>query len=539
MRVTFVHPAGYNFKLGKRDVTQLVNRMAPTGILQLAAVLEAQGHTTSIHDCLGPFAPNNLSSNVDSILRTRPDIVAFSATTSAFLDGYDMAVEIKHRRPDLRIIFGGSHVSSAGSPLLSSFPEIDYLCIGEGEGCMSDLAAGHSPESIPNLALRRGESVIANPRRPRVANLDDLPFPAYGKLAGFPHKYHLPLFSFVKRCGATLVTSRGCPYACSFCDRTVFRQQYRCNSPEYVWEHMRYLREHFQVRHVNFYDDLFTANPHRILALCALLLKKPLGMDFNCAIRADHCDPELLRSLKQAGCVQVSVGVESGDPHLLSLHKAGVTPDAIRNTVHTARGIGLRVKGLFIFGLPGETPQSVQATSDFIESTPFDEINISKFSPFFGAPAWDECASGKSGTLQQDWRFMNCLHFTFLPAAFQSFNEMEFLYNECISRFYQGKHYQRLLWRRLWEHRWSLWHVLSHLPAFLYAWSQFKPRRKLRSQTHEWPALHPAQPSLTIWPSGTPKITPRAVTQVTFSIDIPKGPAKTPLVCSQSVSSPR
>ena len=87
----------------------------------------------------------------------------------------------------------------------------------------------------------------------------------------------------------------------------------------------------------------------------------------------------------------------------------------MRETVKRVHSAGLRAKGLFIFGLPGETPDTVRTTSDFINALELDELNISKFSPFFGAPIWDECLAGASGTFHQDWRLMNCLHFTFLP----------------------------------------------------------------------------------------------------------------------------
>ena len=405
-----------------------------------------------------------------------------------------MAVIIKERRPAVSIIFGGVHASAVGAPLLSHFPAIDYLCIGEGEGLMEDLADGKCPQEIPNLAYRDGDRIISNPRRPRVAQLDDLPFPAYDQLSGFPTEYHLLVFSFAKRYGATMITSRGCTYACSYCDRTVFERQYAYNSPEYVHAHKRHLRDHFGVRHITFYDDLFTANRRRVLGLCELLCQRPLAMNFNCAIRVGHTDDEVLSSLKRAGCFQVSVGIESAAPELLSRHKCGVSLEAVRDTIQRVRAVGLRVKGLFIFGLPGETPATVRATSDFIDSSAFDEINISKFSPFHGAPLWEECVTGKEGSFHNDWRLLNCLHFTYVPKAFHSRQEMDYLYNQCIDRFYRGAHFQQLFVQRLWQHRWSLWHVLRHVIPFIGAWKQFKPRMRQQESSDDWPLIHPCQP---------------------------------------------
>ena len=494
MRVTLVHPAGFNFVPGQPDYSVLANRMAPIGILSLAAWLEKHGHPTAVHDCLGPRAPASLEANAAIILGTSPELVGFSATTSGFLDAVDIAACLKAKRPNVRIVFGNVHASSLGAVLLEHFPEIDYLCIGEGEGPLLDLAGGKPPDEIPNLAFRDGHRVVHNPRRPRLAELDELPFPAYEKLAGFPQGYHLPLFSCRRRWGATMITSRGCPYSCSFCDRTVFEHLYKFNSARYIYEQMRWLRDRFGIRHINFYDDLFTAQERRVNELCELLISQPLGMEFNCAIRTGHTSEEMLRLLKRAGALMVALGIESADPVMIRRHKAGVTLEAVRETVDRIHAAGLRAKGLFIFGLPGETPETLKATSDFILSLDLDDMNMTKFSPFYGAPVWEECASGRSGEFHEDWRLMNCLNFVLRPAGFASRGEMDALYNWHVRRFYDSNAYRRRFARRLWEHRWSLWHLVKNLPRVAGAARYFSAKRVQQSTVlREFP-LHPRQP---------------------------------------------
>jgi magnesium-protoporphyrin IX monomethyl ester (oxidative) cyclase len=417
--------------------------------------------------------------------------VGFSATTSGFMDAADMALLIKRQRPEVRILFGNVHVSSLGAPLLEHFPEIDYLCIGEGEGAMLELAEGHDPAGIANLVHRHGGRIVANPRRDRIRDLDELPFPAYEKLAGFPGGYHLPLFAYERRHGATMITSRGCPYTCSFCDRTVFERLYKVNSAPYVYAHMKHLRDRFGIRHINFYDDLFTAQKKRVHELCELLIAKPLGMHFNCAIRTGHTSPEMLRLLKRAGALMVSMGIESADPGMMARHKAGVSLDAVRRTVADIHAAGLRAKGLFIFGLPGETPETVRATSDFILSLDLDEMNMTKFSPLHGAPLWDECARGD---FQEDWRLMNCLNFVYKPEGFESREQMDALYNWHVRRYYDSKGYRRRFARRLWQHRWSLWHVVKNLPTIVRAARYFSANRaQLERLGRDFPP-HPRQP---------------------------------------------
>ena len=495
MRVTLVHPAGFNFVPGQPDFAVLANRMPPIGIMQLASWLEKHGHPTQLHDCLGPYAPPDIASNVDLILATEPDLVGFSATTSGFMDAFAIAARLKQQRPTLKIIFGAVHVSSIGAPILDRFPEIDYLCIGEGEGCLLDLANERPLREIDNLVFRdRDGRIVCNPRRPRIFNLDELPFPAYEKLVGFPAAYHLPLFAYEKRHGATMITSRGCPYTCSFCDRTVFERLYKTNSARYTYEHMRYLRDRFGVYHINFYDDLFTAHKKRVTDLCEMLIAEPLGMQFNCAIRTGHTSDEMLAMLKRAGALMVSMGIESADPAMMARHKAGVTLDEVRQTVRQIHAAGLRAKGLFIFGLPGETPETLRRTSDFILSLDLDEMNMTKFSPMYGAPIWDECVSGESGDFIEDWRLMNCLNFVYKPAGFASREEMDALYNWHVKRFYDSPGYRRRFVKRLWQHRWSLWHVLKHLPETIAAARYFSANKQQLERAKAEFVREPRQP---------------------------------------------
>ena len=523
MRVTLVHPAGFNFVPGQPDFTVLANRMAPIGLLQLAAWLEQHGHPTAVHDCMGPQAPAGIAANVALILATTPDLVGFSATTSGFMDTAELAAEIRRRRPGIRLVVGNVHATSIGAPLLQHFPEIDALCLGEGEGAMLDLAEGRAWKDIPNLVFRDGDTIRANPRRSRIQDLDSLPFPAYEKLAGFPRGYHLPLFSYEKRWGATMITSRGCPYTCSFCDRTIFERLHKYNSAAYIHEHMRHLRDRFGVRHINIYDDLFTAHKQRVDDLCRLLTDRPLGMSFNCAIRTGHTSTEMLRNLKRAGALMVSLGIESADPAMMRRHKAGVTLDAVRDTVAKIHDAGLRAKGLFIFGLPGETPATLRATSDFVLSLDLDDMNMTKFSPMYGAPIWDECTSGRSGEFHEDWRLMNCLNFVFKPTGFESREEMDALYNWHVKRFYDSRGYHRRFARHLWAHRWSLWHILKNLPRTVQAARYFNANKaQLDAARRDFP-LHPRQPR-NLPPSLSPELRADAVAAMAPIAPIPAAP---------------
>jgi anaerobic magnesium-protoporphyrin IX monomethyl ester cyclase len=474
MRVALVHPAGSNWMPGQRDVTTAANRMAPLGLLSMASYLGARGHEVLVHDCLGPGAAQGPEQNARRILALEPDLVGFSTTTSAFHDADDMAIAVKAARPDARIVFGGVHVSAVGGQLLRRFPSIDFLCIGEGEQTLAELADGRAPAEIDGLVFRDGEEIRTNTPRANIDDLDALPLPAYEKLRGFPRGYHLPPFSTIDVPGATMVTSRGCTYQCTYCDRSVFKRGFRSNTAEYIYEHMRVLARRFGVRHVNVYDDLFTTNRRRITELCERLAREPLGLRFNCAVHAGHADDELLAMLKAAGCLMISVGMESGDPALLERHKSSVTLEQLRETVARIQARGLRAKGLFMIGLPGETPDTFRRTSDFIVSLGLDDMNLSKFTPFAGAP----CFAGirDEGEFDEDWRRMNCLNTVFVPKGFSSRDEVDAMYNAHVKRFYSDPEWRRKFRARLWEHRHTLLRFFRHMPSFLAAKREFEKR---------------------------------------------------------------
>jgi magnesium-protoporphyrin IX monomethyl ester (oxidative) cyclase len=474
MRIALVHPAGSNWVPGKKDITPTANRMAPLGLVSIAAYLEEKGHTVFVHDCLGPRAPAGVDASVKQILAHGPELVGISATTSGFLDGYDIVSAIKAADPQIKNIFGGVHISAMGAVLLEKFENIDFLCMGEGEVTLRQLAEGEETAEIDGLVWRDNGRPVSNSQRSHISDLDTLPFPAYEKLGGFPKGYNLPLFSYIYSPGATMVTSRGCPYQCSYCDRSVFKRGYRYNSAAYIYEHMQYLRRRFGVRHINIYDDLFTANRRRITELCELLTAKPLGMQFNCAVRTGHADDELLNMLKGAGCLMVSVGIETGDTDLMEAHKPGVHLEQVRDTVKRIQAAGLRAKGLFMMGLPGETETSIRKTSDFVMSLGLDDMNMSKFTPFHGAPVWSTIT--KEGRLEEDWRKMNCLNFVFVPKEIDSKETLDQLYNWHVKRYYTAPAWRRKFRDRIWQHRRSLWHFVKHLPTFMAAKRNFEPR---------------------------------------------------------------
>ncbi len=450
--IVFIHPQGRNWFAGARtDLTRAANIMPPLGIMSLAAYLEKNGLRSEIIDCYAE--PMKDEEVADRVGRLAPPFAGFTVTTSSFRQATRMAGMIKKRLPSTRIVFGGAHVSAMPEDSLRGIEQIDFGVAGEGEETLLALMNSSSDAeraSIPGLVWRCSSgNPVFNGRRPQTLDLDGLPFPAYEKLRDFPARYRLPLFNYPRGPGTTMISARGCPYKCTFCDRSVFGSSFRFNSAEYIFEHVRFLRRRFGIRHVNFYDDLFTLRRERVLRLTDLLTAWGPKITFNCSAQVSHIDAELVSRLKRAGCWMISLGLETGDPGLLKEHKRGAaTIEKGEEALRIVKAAGLRAKGLFICGLPGETEETFLRTADFIRRNPIDDINMTKFTPFPGSPLYRDLA--QRGIFEEDWEAMNCTNFTFVPRGLTR-EKLEALYRDFNRRYYSRPsvmwNYVSMLWK--------------------------------------------------------------------------------------------
>ncbi|MDP2874640.1 MAG: radical SAM protein, partial [Holophaga sp.] len=356
----------------------MANIMPPLGLASMAAYLEQRAMRADIIDCYA--IPDSDQAILNYLRSEKPAFIGFSCTTSSFLDGIRIAKLAREVLPDIQTVFGGPHVSALKEKLFADYSAMDYSVVGEGEMTLHNLMlnGGEAPAEVKGIIYRdrqTGEARFTGYPE-KGLELDDLPFPAYEKLAGFPNSYMLPIFNYPKVPNASCISSRGCPYACSYCDRSVFRRSFRFNSAEYLYAHLRHLHEKFGVRHINFYDDQFTFNKKRVEEFTDLILQNPLGMTFNCAVRAEHIDAPLLTRMKKAGCWMMSLGIESGDEELLAQHRQNADLDHLATKIRMIKDAGIRTKGLLMMGLPGENEESIRRSMAYVFSLPIDDFNL-------------------------------------------------------------------------------------------------------------------------------------------------------------------
>ena len=259
------------------------------------------------------------------------------------------------------------------------------------------LAAGKSEwQGILGLGYKTaGGDIHINPEAPLIPDLDDLPYPAR-------HLFDLesyPLFDPSGQRMITVLSSRGCPYNCSFCFKGIVGRTYRHRSPDNVIGELVQCIERYGVRSFYFIDDLFTIDVKRLDAFCDRVLEVGLDVRWQCLARVDRVTLPILKKMYRAGCREVHYGIESGNPDVLKATAKHVNLDQVRQAVGWTEEAGIRGKGYFILGLPGDSDQTMEDTIAFAESLPLDEAMFSIATPFPGTRLWEELVRKRPETV--------------------------------------------------------------------------------------------------------------------------------------------
>ena len=384
------------------------------GVLVLAAVARARGYRVQLVDA------KQQGASIDDVSRQiaalQPDYLGLSATTISVTNGARIAARVKELRPGVVTILGGAHVSAIPERTLDAFPALDFGVVGEGEHSLFDLLArledGRAVDDVPGLAFRRDGRARANPRAPYIDDLDALPLPAWDLLPDFPHRFQPSLFTYPRTPVATLITSRGCPFSCSFCDRSTSGRKGRMHSVAYVVQLCRHLVAR-GVRHVIFVDDLFTVRKQRVVDLCQAFLDEGFTFTWSCNSHPNLLDLDTLKLMRRAGCWQIAYGIESGSQRILDVVKREVGIPRMRETLRMTRAAGIRTKGYVMIGHPTEGLDSLAETAAFLKQVELDLCQITKFTPYPGTPAYPTIRA--HGTFDENWEQMNAMNFTFIP----------------------------------------------------------------------------------------------------------------------------
>jgi len=374
----------------------LVNPAAPVGAAMhmpfallglgyLAAVLEKNNYKVDVIDCqVLKLSPEEFKTEIS---KRQPDIVGVTSSTLTYQSGLKLAKIVKEACPNCTTIAGGSHVTFWDDKALQECSELDIVVRREGENTMLELVqrieAKVSYDNVLGTTCRKDGKIIRNPDRPYIEDLDSLPFPAR----------HLWPMDKVRKLEDVLylTTSRGCVYWCEFCTTVrMHGRKYRMRSPKNVVDELEFLNKTYGVSKFTFCDDAFTVDQPRTEELCSEILRRGLKIQWNCGTRVDMITKELLAKMKQAGCITVWFGVESGTQQVLDAMKKGISPELTIKVLGWVRELGLKPVPNVILGFPGETKKSAWKTIKFVEKISPDDVGFYNVAtPFPGTPMYD------------------------------------------------------------------------------------------------------------------------------------------------------
>ncbi|RJR14940.1 MAG: radical SAM protein [Nitrospiraceae bacterium] len=303
----------------------------PIGLAYLAAYIEMDGFDPYVVD----FNISPMNDDVFSqLLRSKKWLmVGISFMTNQYADASRLSSTIKKILPSVPLIVGGPHPSSIPERTLKDLPAIDIVVKGEGEITLRDLAmalwSDNSIDAIPGICFRKNGTIISNSRRELITDLDALPFPGwkYFDVA----KYNIFSLTGSKDSPVfALLSSRGCPNFCTFCDsHTIFSRKFNPRSAGNIFHEIMHLHNTYGMMEFDFVDDLVTVNKKRVLELCRLLSDSGIDFRWMANARVNTVDREMLNAMKNAGCTRVDFGVESGDPHVRKVIRKNITNDQI------------------------------------------------------------------------------------------------------------------------------------------------------------------------------------------------------------------
>jgi radical SAM superfamily enzyme YgiQ (UPF0313 family) len=292
-----------------------------------------------------------------NIIREKnPDIVGISCYTFNRHACIKLARLVKEINQRIRIVFGGPHSSVMHAQLLKTYEDIDMVVLNEGEitflEIVQNLKEGKSFENLPGIIYKNGGQIINNGFRQPLEDLDELPVPAN-------------YFKYKR-----IITSRGCPGRCIFCDTPyLWGQKVRLRSTGNVVDELEILNKKYGLSSFIISDDTFTFDKNRTIEICKEIIRRGLKITWDCRSRVNFVCEERLRWMKKAGCVIVSYGIESGSQKILNNLKKGITTEQIKKAAALTRKFGFKLNYFIIVGSPGETDDTIRETMKLIEET--------------------------------------------------------------------------------------------------------------------------------------------------------------------------
>jgi len=364
---------------------ELVSKTPPLGLAYLAAVLEKNNFSNiRIIDMLAEKL--GFEQVKAEIIKLKPALLGLTLTTRQVGLVAKIIKAAKEISPDTLCVIGGVQPSALPERTLEE-TGADVCVFGEGELTLLELvetfSQGSAFDAIQGIVFRQAGLVKKNPPRAQIENLDAMPFPARHLLPS-PEEYVRDSQAALTPHETVVMSSRGCPFRCAFCDKSVFGRTHRVRSAKNVVDEVELLVKTYHIKSLRFYDDLFTSMPKRVEEICQELNRRNIKIKWSCESRVNSINPAMLAMMKAAGCVEMHFGIESGNQEVLNLQQKDCTLEQIRAAVKMTNAAGIDSRGYFIIGLPGDTRKTILETIKFGKSLHLKNAAIFLYVPFPG-----------------------------------------------------------------------------------------------------------------------------------------------------------
>ena len=403
-KILFIAPPIYKEEYAARGSEQTASILPPIGLAYLASWLRKHGHDCHILD--GLAEPCTLDVIVQKCHAF--DLIGITSVSTYALRVNQLLQTLKKQRVKAPIIVGGPHATILPESCLRN--GADYVILGEGELPMLELVKcleQHADISgVGSLAYLKDGELMKTPRIPLIQHLDDIPSPAYDLLP--MRRYHTSEARTKKQPSYSLMTSRGCPGVCSFCNKSVSGTKVRYFSAERIVEEFFLLRDTYGAEDVAILDDNFLADHDTVHDVCDRLIKNRFNKTWSVEARVDHVNNEILKHLKEAHCDFVAYGIESGSQRMLDVMNKGVTLEQIREAVKITKDVRINIRGYFMMGLPYETLEDMESTIQFAIELDVDVASFSIFVPLPGT--LDYKRAQKTGTFPDPEYFLHRMY---------------------------------------------------------------------------------------------------------------------------------
>lgn len=379
--------------------TNIYTPWVPLGILYLGTILKDNGFTVKLLDAAAKFYGKDTV--LSWIKQEKPDIVGITAFTVAFPPTIKIITAIKNWNPSIKIVLGHYHPSMEAENIFRKYGKyVDYCVRGEGEYTFLKLCEflernnGNVPSEINGLTFQDSNNkIISTPDAPLITDLDALPFPDR-KLIDYNYKWNFSGFEFSKSKLTSMISSRGCPFNCSYCACSKFaKRRFRPRSPENVVNEMLLVEEQGYTE-LNFVDDNFTLLPKRAIKICELIKKEKIDINWHTDGRVDQTSQNMLNWMRKAGCKSIWYGFESANQRILDLYNKRTKVSQFDEAIRKARKANIDlIVGLFMLGAPTETLTEVKNTINYAIKSDIDVPFFNIVEICSGIKFWDEYVS--------------------------------------------------------------------------------------------------------------------------------------------------